>query len=85
MVNGEDPFPIHLYFNGRLVTERQPKAGNPLVLSDKLGSINSEGRLFGRMAGDFHYREVFGIDPYFQIRRDPGSYCHTASRRQKLP
>src|SRR5712692_7371244 len=69
MVNGEELFPIHLHFNGRLVTERQPKAGNPLVLPDKLGSINPEGRLFGRVAGDFHDREIIGIDPYFPLEQ----------------
>jgi (2Fe-2S) ferredoxin len=58
MVNGEDSFPIHLHLNGRLVTERQPKAGNPLILSNKLGPINPEGSLFGRVAGDFHDREI---------------------------
>src|SRR6266478_5399880 len=69
MVNGEELFPIHLHFNGRLVTERQPKTGNPLILPDKLGPINPEGWLFGRVAGDFHDREIIGTDPYFPLEQ----------------
>ena len=69
MVNGEHSSPVHLHFNGRLVAARKPKAINFLVLPDKVGSIDPEGWLLGGMAGDFHNREVFGIDPNFPLEQ----------------
>jgi len=69
MVNGEYSSPVHLHFNGRLVPARKPKTINSLVLPDKVGSIDPEGWLLGGMAGDFHNREVVGIDPNFPLEQ----------------
>src|SRR5260370_28704890 len=69
VIDGEYSSPVHLHFNGRLVAARKPKTINSLVLPDKVGPIDPEGRLLGGMAGDFHNREVFGIDPYFPLEQ----------------
>src|SRR5260370_26328817 len=68
MVDGEYPSPVHLPFNGRLVAVRNPKAINLLILPYKISSIDPEGRLFSRVARDFHNREIFRIDPYFPFK-----------------
>src|SRR5260370_4716503 len=65
MVDGEYPSPVHLHFNGRPVVIRNPKAINLLILPYKISSIDPEGRLFSRVAPDFHNREILRIDPYF--------------------
>ena len=69
MIDSEHPSPIHFHFNGRLVAARKPKTANSLILSDKVGSIDPKGRFFSRVPGDFHNREVVGIDPYFPLEQ----------------
>src|SRR5205807_8512731 len=69
MVDGEYPSPVHLHFNGCLVAIRNPKAINLLILPYKISSIDPEGRLFSRVARDFHNRKVFCIDPNFPVEQ----------------
>src|SRR5260370_32370918 len=69
MIDGEHLFPVYLHLNDCLVSEGQPKAVNPLELTDKIRSIDPEGGLLGGVAGDFHDREVFAIDPYFPFEQ----------------
>src|SRR6266852_4448971 len=69
VIDGEYPSPVHLHFSGRLVTAKQPKTINSLILPDEVGSIDPERWFFNRVAGDFHNREVFGIDPYLPFEQ----------------
>jgi hypothetical protein len=69
MIDGEHSSPVHLHVDERLVTARKPKTINFLILPDKVSSIDSEGRSFGRVACDFHNREVLGVDPYFPLKQ----------------
>src|SRR5229473_6077632 len=69
MVDGEHSAPVYFDFNRRLITPRKPKAINSLVQPDKVGTIDPKGRLLSRVAGDFHNREVLGVDPYFPLEQ----------------
>jgi hypothetical protein len=69
MIDGEYSSPVHLHVDGRLVTARKPKAINSLISPDKVGSIDPKGRLFGRVACNFHNREVLSIDPYSSLKK----------------
>src|ERR1700730_2408028 len=69
MIDGEYSSPVHLHVDGRLVTARKPKTINSLISPDKVSSIDPEGRFFSRVPGDFHNREVRGIDPYFPFKQ----------------
>src|SRR5260370_23821555 len=69
MSDGENLFTVYVHLRDWLVSEGQPKAVNPLELTDKIRSIDPEGGLLGGVAGDFHDREVFDIDPYFPFEQ----------------
>jgi hypothetical protein len=69
MIDGEYPSPVHLHFSRRLVTAGKPKTINSLILPDKVSSIDPEGRFLSRMTGDFHNREVLGVDPNFPLEQ----------------
>src|SRR6266481_6358753 len=69
MIDGENPSSVQFHFNGSLVAVRKPKTINPLILPNKVCTIDPEGRLLSRVAGDFHDREVVGINPYFPLEQ----------------
>src|SRR5712691_7997755 len=69
MIDGEYSSPVHLYFNGRLVTVRKPKTINSLVSPDKVRMIDPEGRFLRGVPGDFRNREVLRFDPYFPLEQ----------------
>src|SRR6267378_336908 len=69
MIDGEYSSSVHLHVDERLVTARKPKTIDSLISPDKISSIDPEGRFLGRVACDFHNREVRGVDPYFPLKQ----------------
>src|SRR5713101_389574 len=69
MIDGEYSSPVHLHVDERLVTERKPKTMNSLISPEKVSSMDPEGRFPGRVACDFHNREVPGVDPYYPVKQ----------------
>src|SRR5580704_6515660 len=69
IVDDKYSLPVHLHVDERLVTERKPKTIYFLISPDKVSSIDPEGRSFGRVACDFHNREVLGVDPYSPFKQ----------------